>query len=336
MIRRHISFSLILPMATAVVVSALAAGLLTGYASSWEELRAGSAAVIGLIAGSAVIFYYWLVRRRILSPLRELQSKLTRARHHKLEPAALPPHRDEIRDVIEGYNQMVQALKDEQEKRAQLERRRRLEEHLNVLGPMAVGLAHELASPLAALANQAALMGDAPAAVKMRSELSELTSRLRQFMAIFRQERRADMGPVSLEQAIDAAMCKLNDPSVCRVAPDADKTLCVWADATLLGEILDNLFQNAARHARTGFSVRVSREDGGAAVDVVDDGRGIEAAAAEKIFRPFYTTAPSGTGLGLFVALLWARSMGGDLALKSAHDPKSGGAHFRLTIPSKE
>jgi signal transduction histidine kinase len=63
---------------------------------------------------------------------------------------------------------------------------------------------------------------------------------------------------------------------------------------------------------------------------VRDHGPGIPPADLERIFEPFYTTRPTGTGLGLAVAQRIVQMHGGTLT--AANDP-GGGASFRMAIP---
>lgn len=67
-----------------------------------------------------------------------------------------------------------------------------------------------------------------------------------------------------------------------------------------------------------------------ASVTVRDDGDGVPAAARERVFDLFYTTKPTGTGIGLATVRRIARLHGGDVELIS---PKGGGACFKVTLP---
>jgi signal transduction histidine kinase len=69
--------------------------------------------------------------------------------------------------------------------------------------------------------------------------------------------------------------------------------------------------------------------DGKVEVEVRDDGPGLDPEQQERLFEPFYTTNPSGTGLGLAVSRELIRSQGGDLRLSSS----SSGACFVVELP---
>jgi len=65
---------------------------------------------------------------------------------------------------------------------------------------------------------------------------------------------------------------------------------------------------------------------------VRDDGPGIAEELRVKVFEPFFTTRPTGSGIGLAVAQRVAAAHGGRLAI-AAPDAGYRGAHFVLTVP---
>jgi signal transduction histidine kinase len=68
------------------------------------------------------------------------------------------------------------------------------------------------------------------------------------------------------------------------------------------------------------------------AVTVEDSGRGIDPSRLDRIFDPFVTTKPKGTGLGLALSRLIVDHHGGRLAASAG---KTGGAKFEFTLPMK-
>jgi len=107
-------------------------------------------------------------------------------------------------------------------------------------------------------------------------------------------------------------------------------------DPDQLRQVIWNLLANAAqaiRESGQGGTVRVScgpAPDGGSALSVADDGPGIPPAERARIFTPFFTTKPSGTGLGLAVVQRIVDGHGGSIAV----DPAPGqGARFTVRLP---
>jgi two-component system, NtrC family, sensor histidine kinase PilS len=83
--------------------------------------------------------------------------------------------------------------------------------------------------------------------------------------------------------------------------------LCV--DTRHLGQILRNLCDNAFKHGARDGGLPVVRlraahvpNLGSVLLDVIDTGPGIPAGDRKQVFEPFFTTSPSGTGLGLYIA----------------------------------
>jgi len=102
-----------------------------------------------------------------------------------------------------------------------------------------------------------------------------------------------------------------------------------------LRQVVLNLVKNAAEAAGKGGRVEVQVRSEGGAVEVAvgDNGPGLREAEAEaqsRLFEPFYTTKPTGTGLGLAVSRAIAQAHGGDV---SAGRSALGGALFTLRVP---
>ena len=116
-------------------------------------------------------------------------------------------------------------------------------------------------------------------------------------------------------------------------APEAAIVLDV--DPVLLRQALFNLLHNAIL-AAPGLEVRVtlalSERDGmpGVVLAVTDAGPGFSPDAADKLFKPFFTTRANGTGLGLYVAQHIAIKHGGAIL---AENLVQGGARFSILLP---
>ncbi|MDE6395338.1 MAG: HAMP domain-containing histidine kinase, partial [Duncaniella sp.] len=118
--------------------------------------------------------------------------------------------------------------------------------------------------------------------------------------------------------------------------PDAPN-LDLFTDPTRLQQILNNLLSNAAKFTSEGsivLSYNVNDDDDMMVFSVTDTGIGINPKNKEKIFDRFVKLDhdSQGAGLGLTIARLLARNLGGDLTLDTTY---TGGARFILTIPKK-
>lgn len=108
--------------------------------------------------------------------------------------------------------------------------------------------------------------------------------------------------------------------------------LCWPIDRDQVDQAIWALLQNAAEAAapdgEARVSLRMQATADGLLVEVEDDGPGVPADAAARIFRPFHTTKPEGTGIGLSLARQIALAHGGTLTLRSGSP-----ALFQLVLP---
>jgi signal transduction histidine kinase len=115
----------------------------------------------------------------------------------------------------------------------------------------------------------------------------------------------------------------------------ADQPLSANAEPRGVVQILVNLLNNAVRYSPDGSTVAViaERREGMVTVTIADEGPGIAEADQERIFERYERadTSPEGSGLGLAISRRLARSMNGDIELKSA---PGEGARFTLVLPA--
>ncbi len=112
----------------------------------------------------------------------------------------------------------------------------------------------------------------------------------------------------------------------------------VPADASRLGQVLDNLIANALKFTPQGgsVSIRVWKAPDAAYVEISDTGPGIPADELARVFDRFYrssgaiTSGISGTGLGLYIVQTIVEAHGGSV---SAANLIGGGARFRIALP---
>ena len=105
----------------------------------------------------------------------------------------------------------------------------------------------------------------------------------------------------------------------------------VWVDPDKMGQVLDNLIENALRHGEGTISVTVRQDPDGLVVAVADQGPGIPPGKAHRIFGRFWKGSDrGGTGLGLYVVNGIVEGHGGRIALVP---PPEGGARFVVVLP---
>ena len=139
-----------------------------------------------------------------------------------------------------------------------------------------------------------------------------------------------------LDAARRAAASALGDRPV-HVRIDDEGVLAGHFDLVLSVRIISNLLENAAKYSPASEPVELwaERMDDKLVVGVRDMGAGVPEAERDRVFEPFargraVTPDSPGVGLGLAIALQFARAQGGDLVYATS---PAGGAEFRLLLP---
>jgi two-component system sensor histidine kinase PilS (NtrC family) len=218
---------------------------------------------------------------------------------------------------------------------------------LAALGRLSASIAHEIRNPVGAMSHAAQLLADDPDlspqerrltdiitnngarvstiidnVLKLsrrdstRQERIELNGWLHEFLAEFRQTAQ-----------VDEQLLRFN-PSV--------EDIEIRVDPSHLHQLLWNLCENALKYGRQPDSnAPIELRTGRLAVserpllEVLDRGPGIDDAASERIFEPFFTVGHGGTGLGLFIARELAQCNRAILV----YEPRAGGGSiFRLVF----
>jgi PAS domain S-box-containing protein len=236
----------------------------------------------------------------------------------------------------------------------ELQQQRREVTHLArvvMLGELSGALAHELNQPLTAILSnaQAALrfMAQEPIDLNELREIlvdivsedqraGEVIKRLRQLLSTGETHRV----PLDLNELLgDTFKLLRSDLMNQQVTLHTELQSAlpqVWADRVQLQQVLINLMMNAcdamrglvAAERQLQVLTRLALE--GVQVSVVDQGCGLPGGQIERIFEAFYTTKPSGMGLGLSVCRTIIHAHGGRLW---AENNPGAGASFHFTVP---
>lgn len=215
--------------------------------------------------------------------------------------------------------------------------------HVPAVGPdeAITELMHRLRNPLAALKAGVSLMlhgapsGEALELLgQMAHEVERLDAATRDTQRYFRitSGRPESVAVADVARQAYAALHMDAARAGVEVALEGDAGEAVLIDREQLLFSLTELVANACRKG-TGRRVQVSwrRAGGGsAAVEVADDGDGIPAEYAREVGKPYFTTSPDRTGLGLAMVARVCRLAGGTLGWSNVG---GGGCRFTMELP---
>ena len=219
------------------------------------------------------------------------------------------------------------------------------------VGEMAAGVAHELNQPLTAIANYAQacdrLLGrPGPSMEDIRTAVREIAEQAVRAGDILRRVRSLTQAqPIRRKRAeLNSAVEAIRDLILAdahahraRVQFDlAGRLPPVSIDTAQIQHAILNLVRNALEApaqpgaAARELTVRTSLiPDGHVEIAVLDNGPGVLPQALERMFDPFFSTKPSGAGLGLAISNTVVRAHGGSLTYRP-NIP--GGACFAIEI----
>jgi len=172
-----------------------------------------------------------------------------------------------------------------------------------------------------------ALARIAATAVEASATIGDLLALVREERVAPRLSEPVDLGAVARAAVDGAARDGLRHQA--DIAPDS----WVEGDERRLRRLVENLLENAARHARTLVRVRVQPDGERVALSVEDDGPGVPPDLRDRIFERFVRGDDDerGSGLGLAICRAIARAHGGDVVLEERNRFVARLPKFELT-----
>jgi signal transduction histidine kinase len=216
-------------------------------------------------------------------------------------------------------------------------------------------ISHELRTPLNSIIGFSEVLRQQPCGPLGREYLEYATiigdsgikmlKMVNQIVEIVRLESQAadlDIHAEPLESLVEEVLLSLRQEAralnVSAAAEDLQNMPWVNADPRALKIVLANLLHNAIAHAPEGdvVTVRARRAGQVVTIEVEDRGPGVDAVEAARLLRPFekgpsHGRGPEGVGLGLPIALLYSRAMGGDLDIRT---DRGQGFTAIVTVPA--
>ncbi len=229
-----------------------------------------------------------------------------------------------------------------------LEFQMRQSEKMAAVGQLAAGIAHEIRNPLASISGSIQLLGSSFSArqeeeQKLMSiairEIDRLNGLITEFLDFVRPETLRD-DPIDLNHVIRDVleMMKFNKSlrAETRQELDLSAKLEISGNRDKLKQALLNIVINAYQamneSAEPVVTISTADREGRVVLKIRDRGCGIDEVGLRKMFEPFHTTKPKGTGLGLAVTHKIIESHHGRIFVDST---KGVGTEFTLEFPAR-
>jgi two-component system, OmpR family, sensor kinase len=321
---------------------------LTDVRATEHRLLLIGAVVSGLVLVAIGVGAYWLTRRE-LRPLERMAEKSGAIAAGDLSQRVEPDDpRTEVGRLGGALNAMLaeieRAFADIEHSYAE---RAAAEERLR---QFVADASHELRTPVTSIRGYAQLFrrgaGDRPADLaNVMRRIEEAGERMGALVEELLLLAQLDQGlplehePVDVSAVVEAAVdaARAADPER-PVEVDSQSSLVVLGTESRLRQVLDNLLTNARVHtpAGTPIHVRLAAEGASAALEVADEGPGVPADEADRIFERFYRTDRSrtrshgGVGLGLAIVRSVVEAHAGAVGYRAR---PGGGSVFRVVLP---
>src|SRR5881392_845599 len=211
-------------------------------------------------------------------------------------------------------------------------------ERLNALTLLAAGVAHEIGNPLNSLHIHLQLMersvqkphGEAKAELQQsidiaRSEVNRLDSIVTQFLRAIRPSR-PQLHPESLNTIIEEAVRfftpEIQDRDIFVERELRSDLPLLQLDRDQMKQAFYNVIKNSVEAMKRHGTLRIRTDvdDTHVVIRFADTGGGMSAENLSRVFEPYFTTKPSGTGLGLLIVRRIVREHGGELSIESGQD----------------
>ena len=265
--------------------------------------------VILLIAAIGVVAYP--IARQLTGRLERLQRGVESLGAGDLSSRVAVEGRDEVARLASSFNNAASQI----------------EQLVRAHQALLANASHELRTPLARIRMAIELLktsADAKGKAGLEQDIAELDWLVDEILLASRLDAVNEIEAIEEVDllALAAEECSRYDDVHLEGIP-----ISVRGDARLLRRLLRNLLENAKRHGVPPTEVRVTRADGTAVVTVWDNGPGPLQSEFEKVFKPFYRSSSSrtgvGTGLGLALVRQIARRHAGDARCLTADDGRS-------------
>jgi len=296
------------------------------------------------IAGAAFL------ARRITRPLHRLVDGTVRIAHGDFSQAIVNTSRDEVGDLARSFSEMTAQLLQARQRMEEANRCLVQHEKLASIGRMAATIAHEIRNPLTSVklniqkvAEEESFAETVKAHLGLSLEgIDQIERFIKELLNFTRvQELLLERWPVDqiVEESLKMIRDTLAQKKISVEKACAEGLPHVLADADKLRQVFLNVLRNAHEALDAGGKITVGCDtvaEGGRTmvrVRIADNGPGIADKDRPNIFEPFYTTKPSGFGLGLANARKIVEQHNGTIGVGRK---RGRGSAFVILIPAEE
>ncbi|WP_330130869.1 sensor histidine kinase [Shewanella xiamenensis] len=214
-------------------------------------------------------------------------------------------------------------------------------QRLSALGKMVATLAHQVRTPLSAALLYAANLASPKLSESAKAKFQQkLVDRLNELerqvndMLLMAKGRQDDLGElINLNDVIENVVANC-EPIVAKHGAELAVTnisnSLMLANVNALSSAVNNLVMNSLEAGATQIQIVANDSNEQLHLNVIDNGKGLDAKMQQKVLEPFFTTKAQGTGLGLAVVQSVVRNHGGQIQLSCMPNK---GCTVSLTFP---
>jgi signal transduction histidine kinase len=282
----------------------------------------------------------------LVAPLGKLVNATRLVAKGDLNVRVTVPQHNELGELGRAFNEMTSALAQTTARVDELHRQEiERASQLATVGELASGVAHEIRNPVVGVSNGLDLVRRRigrdpilePILEEMAHQLTRIQQTLQELLA-FARPATPTLARLSGNRLVERAI-RLVQPAAAKAGVRVELHLDplvprIMADEEMLHQALVNVLMNALQATPPGGLVTVTTRRSGERVEIeiADTGVGISPEHVEFVFRPFYTTRHTGTGLGLPITRQIIQRHGGSVTLTSRVNV---GTTITLRLPVK-
>mgnify|MGYP000377392221 CR=1 FL=1 len=331
------------------IIGILYVGVLEGKYVAIRRRTIAAFMVISLTGGllSMAVSYY--ISRRVSAGIGRMTQAAREMAQGKLDVRVAVRSNDELQDLAEAFNAMASSLQQRDARlREYAHSRIRESGRLAITGQLAAGVAHELNNPLQGiLAYAHMLLEKVPPDDPLRPALQKIAAQadrsreIIQGLLDFARPRPPQMRPANLNSILQECLALVEHQAmfhnvrlIRNLQPDLPAAV---VDPAQLQQVFMNIIVNAAEAMDgAGTLIATTRFEPVSRmihVAISDTGRGIRPEDLERVFDPFFSTKPSGQGVGLGLAISY-RIVQEHRGTISVQSEVGRGTTFTVSLPA--